>query len=123
MKTSPILLSATLAVVSGFSVDRRQAIVQAAAGGFATAVAPGLVNILPANAVVDEETPRVVTRMGGLLVRSGSELFFVLNRKPGFPFDEGDEKTNINNCEIDDSHFFNMVQFRNPSKMVLVVSE
>lgn len=33
----------------------------------ATAVVPSLVSLLPANAVVDEETPRVVTRMGGLL--------------------------------------------------------
>jgi hypothetical protein len=54
---------------SGFSMEtsRRQAI-QAAMGGIATAVAPSLISILPANAVVDEETPRSVTRMGGLLV-------------------------------------------------------
>lgn len=70
MKSLAIILTASLAVVSGFSVDRRQAITHAAAGGFATVVAPALLNILPAVAVVDEETPRVVTRMGGLLVRS-----------------------------------------------------
>ena len=52
--------------VNGFSVDlsRRQAI-QAAVAGVATAVVPA---VLPSNAVVDEETPRIVTRMGGLLV-------------------------------------------------------
>jgi hypothetical protein len=63
------ILLAFLSGASGFSVDvsRRQAI-QAAFGGVVTAVVPSLLSILPANAVVDEETPRIVTRMGGLLV-------------------------------------------------------
>ena len=63
------ILFAIISGVSGFSVEtsRRQAI-QAAVGGIATAVAPSLISVLPANAVVDEETPRIVTRMGGLLV-------------------------------------------------------
>jgi hypothetical protein len=57
--------------ISGFSVEisRRQAI-QAAMGGVMTVAAPSLVSVFPANAVVEEETPRIVTRMGGLLVRS-----------------------------------------------------
>lgn len=56
--------------VSAFSAEfsRRQSL-QAVIGGVATAVAPSIIPVLPANAVVDEETPRVVTRMGGLLVR------------------------------------------------------
>lgn len=60
-------LSILLGGASAFSVDlsRRQAI-QAAMAGAATVIVPG---VFPANAVVDEETPRVVTRMGGLLVR------------------------------------------------------
>ena len=50
--------------VKGFAFSRRQAF-----EGIATAViTPNLVSILPANAAVDEETPRVVSRMGGLLV-------------------------------------------------------
>jgi photosystem II oxygen-evolving enhancer protein 2 len=63
-----LVASSTTSSVSGFSVDisRRQAI-QAVAGGLATVVAPSLVSILPANAVVDEETPRVTSRMGGNL--------------------------------------------------------
>jgi hypothetical protein len=66
-----ILAISSTSSVSGFSVDisRRQAL-QAAAAGLATAVAPSLASILPAYAVVDEETPRVTTRMGGLLVRA-----------------------------------------------------
>jgi presenilin-like A22 family membrane protease len=62
-----LLLLFVLASTSAFSIDmsRRQAI-QAAIGGVATVALP---SILPANAVVSEETPRVVTRMGGLLVR------------------------------------------------------
>jgi hypothetical protein len=57
--------------ISGFSVEvsRRQAI-QAAIGGVITVAAPSLVSVFPANAVPDEETPRIVTRQGGLLVRS-----------------------------------------------------
>lgn len=61
------LLVALSASASAFSVDRRQAI-QAVVGGMATVVAPSVISVLPANAVVDEETPRIVTRMGGLLV-------------------------------------------------------
>ena len=62
-------LAIFLGGASGFSVDlsRREAI-QAAIAGAATVIIPG-VSVFPANAVVDEETPRVVTRMGGLLVR------------------------------------------------------
>jgi hypothetical protein len=64
------ILLTTISAASGFSMEtsRRQAI-QAAIGGIATAIAPSLVSVLPANAVVDEETPRVITRQGGLLVR------------------------------------------------------
>jgi photosystem II oxygen-evolving enhancer protein 2 len=47
-------------------MSRRQSM-QAAIGGVATAVVPSILPLLPANAVIDEETPRVVTRMGGLL--------------------------------------------------------
>lgn len=63
------LLVALSASASAFSVEqsRRQAI-QAVVGGMATAIAPSVISVLPANAVVSEETPRVVTRMGGLLV-------------------------------------------------------
>lgn len=63
------LFAVLSASASAFSVEqsRRQAI-QAIVGGVATAVAPSVISVLPANAVVDEETPRVVTRMGGLLV-------------------------------------------------------
>ena len=63
------ILCSVLSGAAGFSVEtsRREAI-QAAMGGIATAVAPSLIAVLPANAVVDEETPRVITRMGGLLV-------------------------------------------------------
>ena len=66
-KKTILLLGFLAASASGFSmeVSRRNAI-QAVVGGAATAVLP---TILPANAVVDEETPRVITRMGGLLVR------------------------------------------------------
>jgi hypothetical protein len=55
--------------VSGFSgqLSRRQSL-HAVVGGIATAALPSVVPLLPANAVVSEETPRVVTRMGGLLV-------------------------------------------------------
>ncbi len=57
-----------LSGVSAFSpeLSRRQSF-EAVVGGVATAVVPSLVSLLPANAVIDEETPRVVTRMGGLL--------------------------------------------------------
>lgn len=63
------ILLTTFSAASGFSVEtsRRQAI-QAAIGGVATAVAPSLISVLPANAVVSEETPRTITRMGGFLV-------------------------------------------------------
>lgn len=59
---------AYLSGVHGFSpeVSRRQTF-QALVGGVATAVVPSVLPLLPANAVVDEETPRIVTRMGGLL--------------------------------------------------------
>mmetsp|Transcript_99929 Transcript_99929/g.279918 ORF Transcript_99929/g.279918 Transcript_99929/m.279918 type:complete len:219 (+) Transcript_99929:68-724(+) len=52
---------------SAFSVDlsRREAIQAAIAG--AAAVGPALISVFPANAMPSEETPRVVTRMGGLL--------------------------------------------------------
>lgn len=54
--------------ISGFSVEvsRRQAI-QAAIGGVMTVAAPSLVSVFPANAIPDEETPRISTRQGGLL--------------------------------------------------------
>eukprot|EP00536_Pseudo-nitzschia_multiseries_P010083 jgi/Psemu1/319785/estExt_fgenesh1_pm.C_2960005 len=39
--------------------------IQALVGGIATTAS--VLPLLPANAVVDEETPRIVTRMGGLL--------------------------------------------------------
>lgn len=57
-----------LSGASAFSpeLSRRQSF-EAVVGGMATAVVPSLVALLPANAVVDEETPRIVTRMGGLL--------------------------------------------------------
>lgn len=69
MKTSTIaILSALLSGAGAFSpeVSRRDSF-QALVGGVATAVLPGVLPLLPANAVVDEETPRIVTRMGGLL--------------------------------------------------------
>jgi hypothetical protein len=55
--------------VTAFSgeLSRRQSI-QAVIGGIATAVTSNVIPVFPANAVVDEETPRIVTRMGGLLV-------------------------------------------------------
>ena len=57
-----------LSGASAFSpeLSRRQSF-EAVVGGMATAVVPSLVALFPANAVVDEETPRIVTRMGGLL--------------------------------------------------------
>ncbi len=66
---------------SAFSLDlsRRDAI-QAAIVGTATVVAPGLLSVLPANAAVEEETPRVVTRMGGLLVGTAEILLTKLSR-------------------------------------------
>ncbi|CAJ1931103.1 unnamed protein product [Cylindrotheca closterium] len=62
------LFVALSASASAFSVEqsRRQAI-QAVVGGMASVIAPSVISVLPANAVVSEETPRVVTRMGGLL--------------------------------------------------------
>jgi hypothetical protein len=70
-----IALLALTSGISGFSVEvsRRHAI-QAAIGGVMTVAAPSLVSVFPANAVPDEETPRIVTRQGGLLVRSKSLL-------------------------------------------------
>ena len=73
-RTLPVVCSIFAALllggggVSAFSVDvsRREAIQAAFAG--AAAIAPSLVSVLPANAMPDEETPRVITRMGGLLV-------------------------------------------------------
>ena len=72
--TKVLLVVVLATVVSGFSVlDRRQAIQKALVGGVAASTAAllpgGVGGILPANAVVDEETPRTTTRMGGLLVR------------------------------------------------------
>ena len=60
-----VVLICFLAAASAFSVDinRRNAI-QAAVAGVSSAVIPA---ILPANAEVSEETPRTITRMGGLL--------------------------------------------------------
>lgn len=72
MKSTTFLtLSLAMSGSVAFSVDhlsRRQAIQAAIVG----AVGPGLVSVFPANAVVEEETPRVVTRMGGLLVGSST---------------------------------------------------
>lgn len=49
-------------------LSRRQSL-EALVGGVATTVlAPSVIPVLSANAVVTDETPRVVTRMGGLLV-------------------------------------------------------
>jgi hypothetical protein len=60
------------ACVSGFSleVSRREAFKAALTGvaGIATVAAPSFLSTMPAFAVVSEETPRIVTRMGGLLV-------------------------------------------------------
>jgi len=67
--TCALLLVAQLSnEASALSVEfsRRESL-QALVGGVASAVAPSVLSILPANAVVDEETPRAVTRMGGLL--------------------------------------------------------
>ena len=71
------LLALSAPNASAFSVDlsRRRAI-QAAAAGVASAVVPGIVSTKPANAEVSEETPRVVTRMGGLLVRQNFKITF-----------------------------------------------
>jgi hypothetical protein len=73
--TITLIAAAVFAVLdldgaSAFSGEfsRRESL-QALVGGVATAVMPSVIPVLPANAVVDEETPRVVTRMGGLLVR------------------------------------------------------
>ena len=62
------LMSLTTTSVSGFSVDSRREMLQKAIVGGVAVAAPAAFQVLPANAVVDEETPRVVTRMGGLLV-------------------------------------------------------
>ena len=53
-------------------LSRRDAIQATFAAGAATVVAG--VSVLPANAMPSEETPRTITRMGGLLVR-----FWLLN--------------------------------------------
>jgi hypothetical protein len=66
------VISLTATTTNGFSVgdvSRREMLQKAVIGGVAVA-APAAFQVLPANAVVDEETPRVVTRMGGLLVSS-----------------------------------------------------
>jgi hypothetical protein len=67
--TAIVCASLDLDRVVAFSGEfsRRQSL-KAVVGGVATAVAPKIIPLLPVNAVVDEETPRVVTRMGGLLV-------------------------------------------------------
>lgn len=64
--TTPTVLVLMLGSAAAFSVDlsRREAIQAAIAG---VAAAPSLFSVLPANAVPSEETPRVTTRMGGLL--------------------------------------------------------
>lgn len=69
MKTpTTVILAVLLSGAGAFSpqVSRRESF-QALVGGVATAVLPCVFPLLPANAVVDEETPRIVTRMGGLL--------------------------------------------------------
>lgn len=72
--------------VSAFSGDlfsRRESL-QALVGGVATAAAiPAL--LFPANAAVTEETPRTVTRMGGLLVRIRQSVRE--GRRDGIEFD------------------------------------
>lgn len=74
MKTTTQVVVAAAWMLNGsasaFSVDlsRREAIQAAIAG--AAAVGPALISVFPANAMPSEETPRVVTRMGGLLVRN-----------------------------------------------------
>lgn len=60
------LLISRVSAFSGVEMSRRQNM-QALVGGVVTAVVPVVVPVLPARAVIDEETPRVVTRMGGLL--------------------------------------------------------
>lgn len=60
------LLISRVSAFSGVEMSRRQNM-QALVGGVVTAVVPVIVPVLPAGAVIDEETPRVVTRMGGLL--------------------------------------------------------
>lgn len=70
MMTKQSTIVALFAFLSGahaFSpteISRRESI-QALVGGIATTAS--VLPLLPANAVVDEETPRIVTRMGGLL--------------------------------------------------------
>ena len=62
--------------VSAFSskeLNRRESL-QALVGGVATAVIPAVVPQI-ANALPSDETPRVVTRMGGLLVCGLDECF------------------------------------------------
>ena len=68
MKSTTFLSLAVLSGASAFSVDlSRREIFQAAMAG--AVVAPmALIPVDPARAAVEEETPRVVTRMGGLLV-------------------------------------------------------
>ena len=57
-----------LSGVGAFSpeLSRRESL-QAAVAGVATVAAPSIASLLPAYAVIDEETPRTLTRMGGLL--------------------------------------------------------
>jgi hypothetical protein len=111
-----ILVVSSTSSVSGFSVDisRRQAI-QAVAGGLATAVAPSLVSILPANAVVDEETPRVTSRMGGNLVR-----YTWLGSSP-YPHSMYEEDSLILPSSL--FIFVLVCVHRNHSKMVFAVSK
>ena len=49
------------------NLSRRQAL-QSAFAGTAAVVTATSGSVLPANAIPSEETPRIVTRMGGLLV-------------------------------------------------------
>ena len=55
-----------VAAFSSNELNRRESL-QALVGGVATAVIPAVVPQI-ANALPSDETPRVVTRMGGLLV-------------------------------------------------------
>lgn len=62
------LMCSLLSGVGAFSpeLSRRESL-QAAVAGVVTVAAPSIASLLPAYAVIDEETPRTLTRMGGLL--------------------------------------------------------
>lgn len=87
MKTAFTIATSTTALLlcggaSAFSVDisRREAI-QAAVASVATVVTTGFV-ALPANAIPSEETPRTITRMGGLLVGDIVNTHLVVQCRP-----------------------------------------